>query len=116
MNKPTFQNVTEMVSQLTSDPSLTDQLAQQIANRKVVKQLIALRCARGLSQADVATSMHCTQSKISKLESGLDQDLRLGDLESYLHALGLQPRLHVQNACADRGFEIEATSPISIPH
>jgi len=54
---------------------------------------MALRAAKGLSQADIARRIDCSQSRVSKLESGMDADLRLGDFEGYANALGLEMRI-----------------------
>lgn len=51
-------------------------------------------CAtQGLSQKDVALKLGCTQSRISKLESMTDADLRIGDLSKYAEVLGLELRI-----------------------
>ena len=96
MAKKQYKTVVEMARHVARDKAFSDKLQKRIAERKVVKQLVALRSAKGLSQADIAKAMGCTQSRISKLESGVDNDLRLGDLENYLEfALGLASRLLV---------------------
>ncbi|MFO0886337.1 MAG: helix-turn-helix transcriptional regulator [Pirellulales bacterium] len=96
MTNPPYRSVTEMTKALANEPEVAEQLQTRIASRKVVKFLIAQRCKQGFSQADIAKAMGCTQSRVSKLESGVDQDLRLGDLEAYLHVLGLQPKLQLR--------------------
>lgn len=90
-----FSSVAEMTRSLADDVPLAEAFEKRIAERKIIRQLVALRSAQGLSQADIGTAMGCTQSRISKLESGLDRDLSLDDLESYLNALGLVARLVV---------------------
>jgi transcriptional regulator with XRE-family HTH domain len=65
---------------------------------------MAIRAAKGLSQKDIAVVMGHGQSKISKLESGIDDDLRLGELAAYLEALGYSARIVVTkpaNSIAD---------------
>jgi len=61
-----------------------------------------------MSQADLADAMGCGQSRISKLESGLDENLRVGDIEAYLDALGYEARLIL--AKKDRGLAEEIKS------
>ena len=95
MAKKQYKSVAEMARQVAKDKAFSDRLEKRLADRKIVKQLVALRSAKCMSQADIAKAIGCTQSKISKLESGLDIDLRLGDLEGYLDALGLASRLLV---------------------
>ena len=48
-----------------------------------------MRAAKGLSQKDIADKMDCSQSRISKLESSNDDDIKIGDLHAYLNAIGL---------------------------
>ena len=95
MAKKQYKSVAEMARRLARDKAFSDKLEKRIADRKIVKQLVALRSAKSLSQAEIAKAMGCTQSRISKLESGVDSDLRLGDLENYLDALGLASRVLV---------------------
>lgn len=64
-------------------------LESQIQRRQIVKKLMALRAKAGLSQQDVARKLNWTSSKVSRLEAGCDDDLRLGDLRDYLGALSL---------------------------
>ena len=65
---------------------------RHIAQRQLLKHLIAHRVKNGMSQKDVADRCDCTQSWISKLESSNDADVRLGDLSKYAKAIGLQMR------------------------
>lgn len=54
----------------------------------LMNELIAVRDAKGLSQKDIAETVGCTQSRISKLENAKDVDVRLGDLRAYANAVG----------------------------
>lgn len=54
----------------------------------MIDTLIELRIFSGLSQKDIAKKMHCSQSRISKLENTKSKDVRLGDLQDYIEALG----------------------------
>ena len=54
---------------------------------------MAFRAVRGLSQGDIAKSMGCTQSRVSKLERGMDADIRLEDLGKYANAVNMELRL-----------------------
>ena len=60
---------------------------QRLANRQLVKTLATLR-TMGLTQQDLAAKLGCTQSKVSKTESGQDADLRFGDVVAYTQACG----------------------------
>ncbi len=78
-----------MVRETSDDQELTAALEEKIRRRKIVKKLMAIRASKGLSQADIADQVGCSQSRISKFEASDDEDLRLGDLRHYLGALQL---------------------------
>lgn len=84
-----FRSVAEAFRSVADDPALADQIEEAVRNRSVINCLMAQRAVLNLSQKDIAEKMGCTQSRISKLESGFDDDLRLGDLREYTSALGL---------------------------
>jgi DNA-binding Xre family transcriptional regulator len=93
MAKKRYSSVVEMARELTEDDAFADDLAQRLDRKRVVRTLLALRAAKNLSQKDIADRMGCTRGRISKLESSIDDDLRLGDLEAYTKALGLNVTL-----------------------
>jgi transcriptional regulator with XRE-family HTH domain len=53
----------------------------------VIRALVSLRLAEGLSQADVARIMSTSQPAVARLESGTG-DVRLSTLARYADALG----------------------------
>lgn len=61
-------------------------LQDHMRSRKLVSTLTALRVARGLTQAHIAAVMGCKQARVSKLESGVDADLKFSDVEAYAKA------------------------------
>jgi transcriptional regulator with XRE-family HTH domain len=91
-----YKSVAELVRDVGGDPAFADDFEKHIAERKLVKRLVALRCARGLSQKDIAAKMGCTQGRISKLEASRDEDLRFGDIRGYAKALGLETILGLE--------------------
>ncbi len=88
-----FNSVSKMLHETSEDADLVTEVERRISERQLVKHLIAHRVKNDMSQQDVAQSFGCTQSRISKLESSSDDDVRLGDLEAYAQAIGLQLRL-----------------------
>jgi len=84
-----YASVVDLLRDSEETRSVADDVEKRIAERRLIKRLMALRAHRGMSQGDIAKAMDCTQSRISKLESSIDDDLRLGDLDGYLDALGL---------------------------
>jgi transcriptional regulator with XRE-family HTH domain len=97
-----YQSVSAMLRDITEEDSAITaaEFDEYIAERKLVKDLAILRSARGLSQADVAKKLDRSQSWVSKLEHGTDDELCLGDLRAYLSVFGLEFRAGVvkQNA------------------
>jgi transcriptional regulator with XRE-family HTH domain len=87
--KAKYPSVAEMVRGVSEDQRFADDFDRRVNSRRLVKHLFALRNAAGMSQKDIADRIGCSQSRISKLESGNDNDLRLADLAAYLRALGL---------------------------
>lgn len=61
-------------------------LQDHMRRRKLVSTLTALRVAKGLTQADIAAVMGCQQARVSKLEAGVDADLKFSDVEAYAKA------------------------------
>ena len=87
-----YSSVPEMVRDLSMDKEFASSLEQTMAERNIIDLLMGLRTSKGLSQQDIAAAMGCTQSRISKLENGKDDDLCVGDFHAYTAALGLRLR------------------------
>lgn len=79
-----------MVRELSEDQAFADKMASRLEERNIINHLMALRTSLGMSQQDIAAKMKCTQSRVSKLENGRDDDLRIGDFHAYAEALGLR--------------------------
>lgn len=79
-----------MVRDLAGDDQFAAAVDDRLKRRAMIDRLIAIRSARGLSQKDIAEKLGCTQSRVSKLESGSDDDTKAGDLDAYAQALGLE--------------------------
>ena len=67
-----------------------DEFETRINSRKLIKELIAIRARNGMSQADLAEVMVCSQSRVSKLENGCDDDLSLGEARKYMSCVGFE--------------------------
>lgn len=87
MNKKNRKHTAEVVDLvkrlLPEEAEFADNLANQIDRRRLVAQLADLRNLMGVSQSDVAEQLGCTQSKVSKLENGYDDNVTLRDLVTY---------------------------------
>jgi transcriptional regulator with XRE-family HTH domain len=89
MKKPTqHRSVSDMVRDLSEDRAFAEEFANRLSERQLIKVLTVLRTRAGLSQQELAERLQCTQSKVSKLESSKDADVRLGDLMNYTGAVG----------------------------
>jgi predicted transcriptional regulator len=53
-----------------------------------IQRLVDVRKSRGETQASLAATMHVTQSRVSKIESGSLEHSELGTLQAYVEALG----------------------------
>ncbi len=88
--KKRYASVQELVRDLSEDNKFADDVNRGIDERNIINHLMAMRSSLDLSQQDIAQKMKCSQSRISKLETGKDDDLRIGDFQRYADALGLQ--------------------------
>ncbi len=78
-----FSTVADMVRSVSENKEKAEETARAIEERSIINFLVGLRTAQELSQSDIASKMKCTQSKVSKLESGIDDNLTLGDFHAY---------------------------------
>jgi len=82
-----------MVRNLSDDREFADAFSKRLSGRCLIKILTVLRTREGLSQAELADKLGCKQSKVSKMESGDDADLRFGDLVNFTGAVGHEMRI-----------------------
>jgi transcriptional regulator with XRE-family HTH domain len=82
-------DVAELAGALAGDSKAERSVKAEIAKSALVTTLLEARLAKKLTQEKVAASMRCDPSKVSRIESGNDFDLRLGDIIRYACALGL---------------------------
>lgn len=68
---------------LPDDKELAAGVEDQIKKRRLTDQLAVIRNFKGITQDQVATELSCTQGRISKLESGHDEDVTVGELTAY---------------------------------
>lgn len=83
-----FASVRDLVKATAADEGQVREFDRRIKGAVIVNALIRSRAAAGMTQADVAEKMTCTQSAVSKLEHAADAELTLQDIASYLHATG----------------------------
>lgn len=84
-----YSSVEEMVRDLSADdPEFVAMFEEHVRQRQLVKSLTVIRAVAGMSQAELAAKLGCSQSKVSKLESGTDAGVTFGELVAILDATG----------------------------
>ena len=95
--KTGFSSVADLArNAFKDDTDLVEELEAELSSRQVVRALFAMRSARNVSQAEIAKQLKCTQSRVSKIENGVDTDLSVGELEAYAKALDCDVMLTFQ--------------------
>jgi transcriptional regulator with XRE-family HTH domain len=83
-----FASVRDLVKATAANDDQIREFDRRIRGAVIVNALIRTRSAAGMTQADVAEKMTCTQSAVSKLEHAADAELTLQHIASYLNATG----------------------------
>lgn len=91
-------SVSEMVRSTVGDGRFADDFDRRMVGRRLVKTLAILRTFAGLTQQQLAEKLGCTQSKVSKIESGRDAGLRFGEVEAYAKACGYGLHIRFQRS------------------
>ncbi len=87
--KTKFNNVADAAAQLAADQGMVEEVGRAIADNSLVSVLLTMRVKKGLTQDQIAEAMGCDPSKVSRLESGSDCQLRWMDIIGYARALKL---------------------------
>jgi predicted XRE-type DNA-binding protein len=85
-----YQSVSDVVRELTSEKDFRKEFDHHVASKALSKTLFALRCKRGISQAEIAEKLNCNQSRIAKIENSKLDEIKVSDLVEYAKALGLK--------------------------
>jgi transcriptional regulator with XRE-family HTH domain len=102
-----YKSVTALMNAQNTPAKVREEVQKLAASTRVVDELCRMRTRAGLTQAQIADRIGCTQSRISKLEGSVDRDLSLGEIFDYVKASGSQisigigkPLTHVQSVKA----------------
>jgi transcriptional regulator with XRE-family HTH domain len=115
LTNKSYTSVSEMVRG-TTDKAFADQFDQHLSGRMIVRQLTVLRCTQGLSQAEIARKIGCSQGKISKFEASSDKDISFGDLADYVIALGRGLKIIITAEAANAvSVEVEGEDGRELP-
>ncbi len=89
--KPTgrrYESVEVLLRAEGVSQGIRDKLEELKTDTKVALQLAKLRQKAGITQEEMANHMGLTQPTISKLESGLDEDITLKHVREYVRVTG----------------------------
>lgn len=89
-NQKKFSNVADLVKGLSKDNGFRDEVLKEFNDTSLSKCLMALRCKSKLTQEKMAAKVGCTQSKISKIEHSLNENITVEDMTLYAKACKLQ--------------------------
>jgi len=82
-------------TQLAADPSFERQVEETLNEMRLEQDLVTLREARGVSQAQLAKALGVSQPAIAKLESGKAKNIELRTLVRAVSALGGRVRIQI---------------------
>ena len=91
------KSVAEIAAHLADDKKIKGRVENEIKRNRMVSVLLQLRIQKGKTQKEVAEYIGCDPSKISKLESGNDLQLKWTDIVAYLSALGIRLNIHFED-------------------
>lgn len=89
MNKKA-KNISELMNNVGLKKSTKESVEKEKQRRSLSNLLTIIRCDHNLTQKQLAKKIGCHQSKISKVESSYDEDIKIDDLLKYAKALNLQ--------------------------
>jgi predicted transcriptional regulator len=110
-----YLSVSEAFRDILDDEELSESFEQQLRSRRVVKALVSLRVSKGVTQQDVADVLDCTQSRISRIENGLDADLRMSELAAYAKACNCEVA-HLFSECGKSFADQIRHAPHEVHH
>ena len=85
-----LSKVANIAAELVGDDSFGEQVQDLIDKTTIIKTLIGFRLKRGLTQKQIAEKIGVTPSYVSKLESGLDEDMKLSEIIKYCLSLSVK--------------------------
>lgn len=85
-----FGSVADAAAFLAGDDAVKNLVEKEIEQSQLINSLLQLRLRKGISQKELSKSMGCDSSKISRMESGSDLQLKVGDIMQYASAIGVQ--------------------------
>ncbi len=93
MDKNNFKKASDAAAFLAEDESVRESVERESKTSILITALINMRIQKGYTQQNIADAMECTPSKISKMESGNDLNLKWSDVLAYLNAMCMRVSL-----------------------
>ena len=81
-----YTSVAELMRGENVSREVQDRVAELESETRISRYLAGMRAASGLTQAELAEKLNCTQSCISKWESGEDEELTIKVIWDYCRA------------------------------
>lgn len=98
----TYNSVNDLVEDIfNKDNPFAKKFKEHGENTKLAKLLKTMRAGAGFSQKEFAEKTGYTQSRISKLESGIDDNITIKNLKQYAFATGNRLNIGFSPADAD---------------
>ena len=86
-------SVSELLKDMGIDDDARKGIDKEIENHILGKNLMILRMKNNLSQAEMAKKLGVSQPWISRIEYANNDQIKLGDLNKYISALGYETTL-----------------------
>jgi transcriptional regulator with XRE-family HTH domain len=97
--------------QLTADPSFQHQVEETLNELRLEQDLVTLREARRISQAQLAKALGVSQPAIAKLESGKAKNIELKTLVRAVSALGGTVRIQITKEDGEKRKKTNIPTP-----
>lgn len=88
-----INSVSDLLKDMGFDDNVRNDINKKIADHSLAKGLTILRTKADLSQAEMAKKLGVSQPCISRLEYASNDQIKLGDLNKYVAALGYETTL-----------------------
>ena len=86
----------EMLKKIGVGENFAKSVEARSKDKSISNALVVMRHKAGLTQSEVAKKMNVSQSKIAKIERFINSDLRVGDIEAYVWAVGGSLNIAIQ--------------------
>jgi transcriptional regulator with XRE-family HTH domain len=111
---PKSRSIAQVAASLAENARAEHEIEEEISRSRLVSFLLSMRVAKKQTQEEIAATMSCDPSKVSRIESGNDDRLRWSDILKYSSALNLSisllfedPSIPVASRIKERVFRIK---------